>query len=105
VANRSLPYVLEYHNSIQDAVADLGKPEEIGKVFASFQRFFMSSKRLDVKSASSVSRKSQPHGIALLAIVLNRALEVGIVAASSRGHAARCLFQSGCFVFARTHGV
>ena len=31
--------LIKYHNPIQDAVADLGKPEEIGKVFASFQRF------------------------------------------------------------------
>jgi type I restriction enzyme R subunit len=31
--------LIKYHNSIQDAVADLGKPEEIGKVFAGFQRF------------------------------------------------------------------
>ena len=30
---------LRYHDSISDAVADLGKPEEIGKVFASFQRY------------------------------------------------------------------
>src|SRR5262249_32445786 len=30
---------LKYHNSIADAVADLGKPEEIGKVFSGFQRF------------------------------------------------------------------
>ncbi len=30
---------LKYHDSIADAVADLGKPEEIGKVFAGFQRF------------------------------------------------------------------
>ena len=30
---------LKYHNSIADAVADLGKPEEIGKVFAGFQKF------------------------------------------------------------------
>jgi type I restriction enzyme R subunit len=30
---------LKYHNSIADAVADLGRPEEIGKVFARFQRF------------------------------------------------------------------
>ena len=28
-----------YHDSIADAVADLGKPEDIGKVFASFQRY------------------------------------------------------------------
>lgn len=30
---------LKYHNSIADAVADLGKPEEIGRVFAGFQKF------------------------------------------------------------------
>jgi type I restriction enzyme, R subunit len=31
---------LKYHDSITDAVADLGgKPEEIGKVFAGFQKF------------------------------------------------------------------
>ncbi len=30
---------LKYHNSISDAVADLGKPQEIGKVFAGFQRY------------------------------------------------------------------
>lgn len=31
--------LLKYHDSITDAVADLGKPEEIGKVFSSFQRY------------------------------------------------------------------
>lgn len=30
---------LKYHDSIADAVADLGKPEDIGKVFFGFQRF------------------------------------------------------------------
>jgi type I restriction enzyme R subunit len=30
---------LKYQNSIADAVADLGKPDEIGKVFAGFQRY------------------------------------------------------------------
>lgn len=30
---------LKYHNSLSDAVADLGKPEEIRKVFTGFQRF------------------------------------------------------------------
>jgi type I restriction enzyme R subunit len=30
---------LKYHDSITDAIADLGKPEEIGRVFAGFQRF------------------------------------------------------------------
>jgi type I restriction enzyme R subunit len=29
---------LKYHDSIMDAVADLGKPEEIGKVFTGFQK-------------------------------------------------------------------
>ena len=27
---------LKYHDSLSDAVADLGKPEEIGRVFAGF---------------------------------------------------------------------
>jgi len=30
---------LKYHNSIADAVDDLGKPEEIGKVFSGFQKY------------------------------------------------------------------
>ena len=30
---------LKYNNSISDAVADLGKPEEIGRVFAGFQKY------------------------------------------------------------------
>jgi type I restriction enzyme R subunit len=30
---------LKYNNAIADAVADLGAPEEIGKVFASFQEY------------------------------------------------------------------
>ncbi|MDD2855723.1 MAG: DEAD/DEAH box helicase family protein [Desulfuromonadaceae bacterium] len=30
---------LKYHNSIADAVADLGRPEEIGQVFAGFQKY------------------------------------------------------------------
>ncbi len=31
--------LLRYHNSIADAVADLGQPDEIGRLFASFQRY------------------------------------------------------------------
>jgi type I restriction enzyme, R subunit len=31
---------LKYHDSIADAVADLGKPEEIGRVFSGFQEYF-----------------------------------------------------------------
>src|SRR5688572_4081560 len=30
---------LKYHNAIADAVADLGRPEEIGKMFAGFQKY------------------------------------------------------------------
>ena len=30
---------LKYHDAIADAVADLGKPEEIGKFFAGFQKY------------------------------------------------------------------
>ena len=30
---------LKYNNSIHDAVADLGKPDEIGKIFAGFQKY------------------------------------------------------------------
>jgi type I restriction enzyme R subunit len=30
---------LKYHNSIADAVADLGRPEEINKAFVGFQKF------------------------------------------------------------------
>ena len=29
---------LKYHDSIADAVADLGEPEEIGQAFAGFQK-------------------------------------------------------------------
>lgn len=31
--------LLKYHHSLQDAMADLGKPEEIGTVFAGFQKY------------------------------------------------------------------
>ncbi|CBE69249.1 Type III restriction enzyme, res subunit (fragment) [Candidatus Methylomirabilis oxygeniifera] len=30
---------LKYHNSIADAVADLGRPDEIGRVFTGFQKY------------------------------------------------------------------
>lgn len=30
---------LRYQNSISDAIADLGRPEEIGQLFAGFQKF------------------------------------------------------------------
>jgi type I restriction enzyme R subunit len=30
---------LKYHDSIADAVADLGKPEDIGRVFSGFQKY------------------------------------------------------------------
>ena len=35
---------LKYHDSIADAVADLGKPEDIGTVFSSFQKYFYQPK-------------------------------------------------------------
>ncbi len=34
---------LKYNNSIADAVADLGHPEEIGAVFADFQQYLYQS--------------------------------------------------------------
>jgi type I restriction enzyme R subunit len=34
---------LRYSNSIADAIADLGKPEDIGKVFAGFQKYLYES--------------------------------------------------------------
>jgi type I restriction enzyme R subunit len=37
--------LIKYHNSIQDAVADLGKPEEIGSVFAGFQKYLYQTVR------------------------------------------------------------
>jgi type I restriction enzyme R subunit len=30
---------LKYHDSLADAVADLGQPEEIGQVFSGFQKY------------------------------------------------------------------
>jgi type I restriction enzyme R subunit len=30
---------LKYHNSIADAVADLGRPDEIGRLFSGFQKY------------------------------------------------------------------
>jgi type I restriction enzyme R subunit len=35
--------LIKYHNSIQDAVADLGQPAEIGQVFAGFQKYLYTS--------------------------------------------------------------
>jgi type I restriction enzyme R subunit len=35
---------LKYQNSIADAVADLGRPEEISKAFKGFQRVFYQEK-------------------------------------------------------------
>jgi type I site-specific restriction endonuclease len=34
---------LKYHDSIADAVNDLGRPDEIGKVFAGFQKYLYAS--------------------------------------------------------------
>ena len=35
---------LKYQNSIADAVADLGKPDEIGGAFAGFQKYLYAEK-------------------------------------------------------------
>lgn len=35
---------LKYHNALADAVADLGKPEEISKVFVGFQKYLYAKK-------------------------------------------------------------
>jgi type I restriction enzyme R subunit len=37
---------LKYHNSISDAVADLGRPDEIGQVFAGFQQYLYQGQEL-----------------------------------------------------------
>ncbi len=34
---------LKYNNAIADALADLGRPEEIGKVFSGFQKYLYQS--------------------------------------------------------------
>jgi type I restriction enzyme R subunit len=34
---------LKYNNAIADAIADLGRPEEIGNVFTSFQKYLYES--------------------------------------------------------------
>jgi type I restriction enzyme R subunit len=36
--------LLKYHNAIADAVDDLGKPLEIGKIFAGFQKYLYKDK-------------------------------------------------------------
>ena len=43
---------LKYHNAIADAVADLGKPEEIGKFFAGFQKYLYQPQRHEHSAAS-----------------------------------------------------
>ena len=56
---------LKYDDSIPDAMADLGRPEEIGKVFASFQKYLYQKANLmregekapgDSRDAASESR-------------------------------------------------
>jgi type I restriction enzyme, R subunit len=34
---------LKYQNSIADAINDLGRPEEIGKIFVGFQKYLYQS--------------------------------------------------------------
>ena len=40
---------LKYHDSIADAVADLGKPEEIGRVFTGFQKYLYQDVRKEAR--------------------------------------------------------
>jgi len=35
---------LKYNNAISDAIADLGKPEEIANVFSGFQKYLYSER-------------------------------------------------------------
>ena len=37
---------LKYHDSIADAVADLGRPDAIGETFAGFQRYLYEAQRV-----------------------------------------------------------
>jgi type I restriction enzyme, R subunit len=40
VAEKLTPLLLlQYHNSLADAVADLGKPQETGRLFTGFQQY------------------------------------------------------------------
>ena len=47
---------LKYHNSIADAVADLGQPEEIGKVFAASKSTYISNRLLPHDRVMSFSK-------------------------------------------------
>ncbi len=47
---------LKYHNSLADAVADLGAPDEIGQVFAGFQKFLYAPRASAVQSAVRAER-------------------------------------------------
>jgi type I restriction enzyme R subunit len=49
--------LLKYDNAIADAVADLGRPEEIGHIFASFQRFLYQD------AASSGANRTPPTSV------------------------------------------
>ena len=46
---------LKYHDSIADAVADLGNPNEIGKVFAGFQKYLYAVGASAVRDGSGAS--------------------------------------------------
>lgn len=43
---------LKYHDSVADAVADLGQPEEIGKVFSGVQKYLYQRQSVDENSFS-----------------------------------------------------
>lgn len=47
---------LKYHNSIADAIAELGKPEEIGRLFSGFQRHLYAETRGGVSGSREIPR-------------------------------------------------
>ncbi|MHB0957256.1 MAG: type I restriction-modification enzyme R subunit C-terminal domain-containing protein [Pirellulaceae bacterium] len=53
---------LKYHDSIADTIAELGRPEEIGQVFAGFQRYLC-----EKQVAASPSRRTAASPPSILA--------------------------------------
>jgi type I restriction enzyme R subunit len=46
---------LKYHNSIADAKADLGRPKDIGRIFAGFQKYLYQPQVTGSAAAASTS--------------------------------------------------
>ena len=51
---------LQYHDSIADAVADLGRPDEIGRVFSGFQKY-PCDRAAWAESASTLKKHAAGH--------------------------------------------